>query len=286
MRKTAVFSIIIILFYACNQTSITKITDDFNFTEGPVAISDSLILFTDQPSDKIIKYENGSISVFRNNNGVANGLFFRDEVLFLCMSDGTHAKKQGGRGIAKITNGILDTITNYYGGHPYIDPNDLVIDNKGQIIFTDPYYGEPHLKTQPYSGVYKIDVYGNVKMIIKNLERPNGIVLSNDNKYLFIADRGNQCLYKFKYNYDTAQDGKIIYNFSPDRGIDGMTFGKDNKIYAAAGKNETSGLYIISPTGKLLKFISLPEMATNTSISPNGTIYVTAGKSLYKININ
>jgi gluconolactonase len=152
--------------------------------------------------------------------------------------------------------------------------------------------------------VYRIDTNGRLARILAppEIEHPNGIQVSPDDKTLYVAEAsGAVGGARMIRSYDLQSDGtvrnmKIVYNgFYPGRGADGMSIDTEGNLYVSAGQihrhgtaetlDVKPGVYIISPQGKLLKFISIPEDGiTNNAFggADMKTLYITAGKTLYK----
>jgi gluconolactonase len=152
--------------------------------------------------------------------------------------------------------------------------------------------------------VYRIDAPGKLARILASpqIQRPNGIQVSPDDKTLYLieangAEGGARMIRAFDLQADgTVRNMRIHYNFYPGRSADGMSVDVQGNIYASAGMHflrgtsETldtkCGVYVISPQGKLLKFIPIPEdfITNNAFGGPDmKTLYVTAGKTLYKL---
>jgi gluconolactonase len=225
-----------------------------------------------------------TLSVFRKPSGRANGTFFDAQGrLLLCQSSGPG----GGRRVVRLeSDGAETVLAETYNGHPFIAPNDLCVDNAGRIFFTDPYYGPPAEKSQPTSGVYRIDPDGTIELLLRNLLKPNGIVITADNKTLYVSDRGTQKLHRYHVDANGhLQPAGIVYDFAPDRGIDGMCLDAEGNIYAAAGRGETTGLFVVSPDGQLLRHVVLPETAANVTFGGPDMrdLYVTATTSVYHL---
>src|SRR5690606_34880156 len=160
------------------------------------------------------------------------------------------------------------------------------VDARGRIYFTDPYYGGDIEKSQPHSGVYRIDAPGQVTLVVSDLQRPNGIVITPDNRTLYISDRGTQKLHRYAVQKDgSLEPAGVVYDFSPDRGIDGMRLDVDGKIYGAAGQGATTGLFVLSPEGRLLLHRPMPEFSTNLAFggADGRDLYLTASTSVYKL---
>lgn len=265
---------------------IQRVVTECAFTEGPVVDEQGTLFFSDGPNDRVMKLTRaGELSTWLKPCGAANGLLFNlDGQLLMCQS----ARPGGARALAVVNTESgtpqIQTLTATYGGRKYIAPNDLCVTNRGIIFFTDPYYdGE---KSQPTSGVYRRDTDGSVALVIDDLLKPNGILITPDDRWVYVSDRGTQKLHR--YSVDATNrlvHDKVVYDFSPDRGIDGMWLDVEGNIYGAAGEGKTTGLFVISPAGKLLQHQTLPEFATNVTFAGDDMrdLYVTATTSVYKL---
>ena len=262
---------------------VKKIVTDCQFTEGPVVDADGNLFFSDGPNDRIMKRNvAGDVSVFLKYCGAANGMLLDWQGrLLMCQS----SRPGGARALARREpNGSITTLTETFDGNRYIAPNDLCIDRLGRIYFTDPYYDGD--KSQPTSGVYRRDPSGEVTLLVTDLLKPNGIVITPDDSTIYISDRGTQKLHRYTVSPagDLETEG-VVYDFSPDRGIDGMALDNKGNIYGAAGQGETTGLFVVSPKGELLVHKPLPEFATNVTFggSDRRDLFVTASTSVYHL---
>ncbi len=261
------------------------LVQECRFTEGPSVNSKGVLYFSDGPNDRIMRWApDGEINVHLEPSGRANGTAIdHEDRLVMCQSHG----EGGGQRVARLEHeGTITVLADSFQGAPFIGPNDLTIDRKGRIYFTDPYYGPPAEKSQPVSGVYRIDRPGQVVMVIDSLQRPNGIILTPDNRVLYVSDRGTQRLHRYRVleNGDLEHD-KIIYDFSPDRGIDGMALDIQGHIYGAAGKDFTSGVYVLSPEGELLQVVNVKGLATNVTFGgpDRKQFFLTAESNVYTL---
>lgn len=294
-----------------------KIEGRVAFVEGPAWRADGNVFFTDIENNRIMRRDpSGTMQVYRHPSGRANGLAFDSEGrLHAC-----EGHREGGNQRVTRTelDGSITVLTDRYEGKRYNSPNDLVIDSKGRIYFTDPRYGgyegaQPveqfDEEGKPIEGVYRIDPDGEVTRIITHeVQRPNGIAISKDGKYLIVADNhngpdagGQRMLWRF----DLDDGGKIdpssrkkLFDWKQERGPDGIAIGPEGHVYATAGFNFASelesarefksGVYVISLEGELVRFIPVPEdMITNCTFGgPDGkTLFITAGHKLWSIEI-
>ena len=279
------------------------------FLEGPAVDTDGNIFFSDIAGNRIMKMNpKGDISVWRADSGRTNGnCFDKDGRLISCEGN---EQGPGRRRIVRTdtTTGKVEVLTDKFDGKRYNSPNDVCVDTKGRVWFTDPYYGPDRSQLEmDIDGVYRIDPDKKVTRVLtqKEIQRPNGIAMTPDDKTLYVIDAhpkvgGNRKIWAF----DVATDGslskqRLIYDFAPGRGGDGMKLDMNGNLWVAAGisvkrgPGETldnpPGVYVISPQGKLLGQIPVPEnLITNLAFGgpDRKTLYVTAGKTLYRIPVN
>ena len=237
----------------------------------------------------------------------ANGLLFDKEGrLLACDSD--H------RRIIRIDpDGKLTVLTDKFEGKRYNEPNDLTLDSRGRIYFSDPRYGESAGKEivddkgHTIEGVYRVDPDGKVARVLgREVERANGVLVSPDDRYLYVADNDNnhdngaRKLWRFDLKKDGTVDvasKKLLYDWGKGRGPDGVKQDAKGRLYVAAGLNKPNppfepakdvkgGIYVISPEGKLLTFLPVPtDEVTNLAFGGDDlkTLYITGGGTLYSI---
>ncbi len=295
MTKSPPIAALLLLILCCGRlpaeeilapgSKVTKIAGDCKFTEGPAVGPDGNLYWSDGRNDRIMRRTpDGKVSVYMQPCGVTNGMIFDGEGrLVMCQSAG----EQGGRAVVRQEkDGTLTKLATTYNGARFIAPNDLCIDRQGRIYFSDPYYGPPAEKSQPTSGVYRIDAPGKVTLVINDLLKPNGILITPDNKHVYVSDRGTQKLHRYAVTADggLTADG-IVFDFAPDRGVDGMCLDVKGNIYAAAGKDKTTGLFVVSPEGKLLLHKPMPEFSANVTFggADGRDLFLTATTSVYQL---
>jgi len=271
------------------------------FTEGPAVDRDGNVYFTEMVFERIMKLTpKGALSVFREHSNEANGLLI-DPQGRLIACEGAESTRMGVTQKFKpqvtrtdLRTGKIEVLADNYQGKPFDGPNDVTIDGKGRLYFTDLTGG----------ALYRIDAPGKIVRILAapDIQRPNGIQISPDDKTLYLIEaNGAQGGARMIRKYDLLPDGtvrnmKVHYNFYPGRSADGMSIDTQGNLYASAGMGQLrgtsetldtkTGVYVISPQGKLLKFIPIPEdyITNNAFGGPDmKTLYVTAGKTLYKI---
>lgn len=272
------------------EAKLEKLWGDGEFTEGPAQGADGRIYFSDI-GNRIMVFDpaTSQTTVFRDPSGRANGLDIDPEGR-LVAAEGANAG--GNRRITRTEkDGTIRVLAERWQGKRFNSPNDLTIDKRGRIYFTDPRYAGDEPREIATESVYRIDPDGTVSQIITDVEKPNGIALSPDMKTLYLAEsnpRGNQHLLSYPLRDDgTVGPKKMLHDFGKGRGIDGMSMDVDGNIYGAAGSGASGGVYVFNPQGKQLAFVPTPEPPTNCVFGGKDrkTLYVTAGKSLYRIRL-
>jgi gluconolactonase len=273
-------------------------------TEGPAVDAEGNIYFTETNSHRIFKYSiSGQLTVFRENSNAANGLAF-DAQGRLIACEGSNATRREPRVTrTDMRTGKIEILADRYQGKLFIAPNDVVIDSKGRIYFTDPAFNKPRPEQVDADGVYRIDPDGKITRILTRpaIERPNGVMISPDDRTLYLVEANREPGgARMIRAYDLQPDGsvanmRVFHNFFPGRSADGMCIDTAGNLHAVGGLNalrgttETlatkAGVYVFSPQAKLLRFIPAPEdLATNCAFGGKDrkTLFVTSGKTLYR----
>lgn len=274
---------------------------EISFTEGPTVDREGNVYFTDMVWQRIMKLSvSGQLTLFRENSNNASGLLIDSEGRLIAC-EGRESQRRGSRMTFQprvtrtdLRSGVMEVLADGFEGKPLDGPNDVTMDGRGRLYFTD----------LTGVAVYRIDGPRQVARILSApaIERPNGIQVSPDDKTLYVIDAnriagGARLIRAYDLAADgTVSNGRILYDFSPGRGGDGMSIDAQGNLYVSAGQNQTrgtaetldnrTGVYVISPAGKLLKVIPIPEdfITNNAFGGPDmKTLYVTAGKTLFKL---
>jgi gluconolactonase len=248
----------------------------------------------------------GTVSIFRKDAGTNGLLFDADGNLLACEPEQ--------RRVTRTADGKVIVLAEKYNGKRFTEPNDLTVDSKGRIYFSDPCYGDRSKIEQTddsgktVEGVYRIDKDGTVTRVIgREVERANGVLVSADDKVLYVADNNNNTkggarkLWQFGLKADGSVDlksQKLVYDWGAGRGPDGLKQDEKGRLYVAAGLNKPNppfepapdikgGIYVIDPgTGELLTFLAVPtDEVTNCAFggADRKTLYITGGGTLYSI---
>lgn len=249
----------------------------------------------------------GRQSIYRQGAG-SNGLLFdREGRLVICQAEL--------RRVSRVErDGKLVVLAERYEGKRFNQPNDLAIDTRGRIYFSDPCYGDrsqmemEDAEGRKIEGVYRIDPDGQVSRILMHeVDRPNGLVVTADDRHLYVADNNNsQGGARKLWRFDLSQEGTLnlksqalIHDWGKTRGPDGMKLDASGRLFVAGGLNQpnpphetqeqpTAGVYVFSPTGKLLEFLPIGrDETTNCAFGGDDlkTLFVTAGGTLWSMRV-
>ena len=251
---------------------VKKLADGFKFTEGPAADARGNVYFTDIRNNRIHKWStDGKLTTFRENSGGANGLFFdKDGNLVVCEGDNR-------RVVSIDMQSGVKVLADRYNNRRFNKPNDLWIDPKGGVYFSDPVYGRVE-KEQDGQHVYYITPDGkNVIRVIDDYVRPNGMIGTPDGKTLYVTDRGDKKTYVYTVNSDGTLSNKKL--FAPV-GSDGMTTDTKGNIYLT-----TKTVEVYDRDGNKIEIIETPEVPANVCFGgpDNQTLFITARTSLYSV---
>lgn len=263
------------------QDSLKLISAQFKFTEGASVDRQGNVFFTDQPNDHIWKYDtNGKLSLFMEKSGRANGTYFDQKGNLIVCADEDNQIWSVDR------NKKVKVLFSDFEGKKVNGPNDLWIDAKGGIYFTDPYYQRDYW-TRKSSALDGEKVYYLAKgkktaqIAAVGFERPNGIVGTPDGRFLYIADIKAGVTYRYDINPDASlANRKLVFK----QGSDGMTLDNAGNIYIT-GK----GVDVYQPDGEKIGHIDVPEdWCGNICFGgkDRNILFITASKSLYMIKTN
>lgn len=267
---------------------IRQVATGFQFTEGPAADAEGNVYFSDLRTERLYRVDtNDELSTVLEDSRRTNGLMFDRAGRLLACESGDDQQV----GVARIVAIDLATkefspLVPGYGGKPFNRCNDLVIDRQGGVYFTDIMQGDPKLP-QETAGVYYWDGKEKVSRPIEDLDRPNGVILSPDEKTLYVLPSGAPVVMKYPlWRPGLLGKGSVFCKLpTPDdgkpRGGDGLTVDTKGNLYVTAPAAKV--VQVVGPTGNILGTIEFPEGPSNCTFGGLGhrTLYVTARTSVY-----
>lgn len=231
---------------------LALIGDSFAFTEGPATDRAGDVYFTDQPNNKIWKYDSdGKLSVYMENAGRSNGLYFdKDDNLIACADQNNQ--------LWKVKDGKIDKLVEHYRDTLLNGPNDVWVAPNERIYFTDPYYQRDYWtrKKQDLNvqALYLYKKNGKLIQLDTGFEKPNGIIGTPDGKYLYVADIGDNKIYKYSIRKNGLLANKQLF---VNQGSDGMTLDSEGNLYLTG-----NGITIYNDKGEKIEHIAVPAKWT------------------------
>lgn len=278
-----------------------KLAEGFNWSEGPVWMSrERQLIFSDVPENIAYRWREGQgVDVFLNPSGYtgapeaydgrergSNGLAVDSQGrLLLC--------QHGDRRIARLNpdGKTFSTVVDRFEGKRFNSPNDLIVDRRGNIYFTDPPYGMgPGTSVElGYHGVFRLATDGKVTLITKELERPNGLALSPDERTLYVGNSHGPRPIIMAFALDehgVPGLGRVFFDAAPLRvpnrrgALDGMTVDAQGNLWTTG----PGGVLIIDKNGKHLGSLLTGQATGNCTFGDDGsTLYITADMFLVRI---
>jgi gluconolactonase len=308
MRPLNALAMIFVTTLALSAQSPAGLEPVYTFNasfEGPTVDADGNVYFSNRGAGVINKMDTqGHVTVFRQDR--TNGMVFDQQFRLIVVETGAGGENGHSRLVRiDVKTGNLEVLADSYNGMPFRGTNDVTVDGKGRIWFTNDLAGDP-------GGVFRIDLDGKLTRVLgpADAQYPNGLMVSPDDRTLYVLEtngdlNGHRTLAAFDLSADgSASNYHVLHNFYPGRGGDGMTVDSAGNLWVAAGENhlrasqngrpstETldtkAGLYEFAADGKQLNFYPCPtDLVTNVAFGGPDlrTLYFTGGSVLYKMRV-
>ncbi|MBW6529850.1 SMP-30/gluconolactonase/LRE family protein [Sphingomonas sp. RRHST34] len=275
-------------------TAVERIATGFGFTEGPLW-HDGRLWFSDVSGDTLRAVDPaGRVEeLIGNAGGLPNppaGKSIGPNGMVSDRDGSVLMAQMGARRIVRVdANRRVTPVITDYRGKRLNSPNDLVFAADGALWFTDPPFGlyngmdSDPAKQLPYNAVFRY-AGGELTPVITDLKLPNGIGFSPDGRTLYVTDYGPPGMI---YAYDVGRGGtisrrRVLISFPAGGagGADGLKVDRRGNVWATG----PGGIRVISPAGKVLGRVVLPEAAANLAFAGDGhTLYITASTSVYRL---
>jgi gluconolactonase len=270
---------------------LERVAGGFEFNEGPVWARDGALLFSSPNTNVIYRLKDGVVTVFRSKSGYtgvdvgryhqpgSNGLTLSPEgLLTIC--------QHGNRRVIRVNpHGDLTVLADRYEGKRLNSPNDLVYRSDGALFFTDPPFGlpDPAETELGFSGVFRV-LDGEVLLLTRELEGPNGLAFSPDERWLYVGNWDFDRIVVMRYDPETGEGSVFFDMTSPDAedAIDGIKIDLDGNLYVCG----PGGIWVLSADGEHLGTLRLPEAPHNLAWGGDGhDLYITALTSVYRLRL-
>ena len=270
------------------EAPLERLGSGFDFTEGPVwHPRDRTVIFSDMPGDRMrIWSAEGDVRTFRQPSGMANGNAYDPQGrLVTCEHAASRVTRTG-------ADGRIEVLASHYRGKELNSPNDVIVSRGGAILFTDPgfgrmdYYGVAREPELDFRGVYRLaGAGGELRLLARDFDQPNGLCLSRDEKRLWINDTMRGHVRVFKVGADGALSGGEVWAELSGEGPgapDGMKIDADERLYCTG---PGPGIHVFDPEARLLGVIRTPEPVANFCWGGDDmrALFITASTSLYRV---
>lgn len=276
--------------YVMGNAPVKRLATGFDWVEGPVWFGDhECLLFSDIPSNRIMRWSEDGLSTFRAPSNYSNG----------------HTRDRQGRlvscehGTRRVTrtewDGAVTVLADACGGARLNSPNDVVVARDGGVWFSDPHYGIMtdyegfKAEQEQPCAVHRIDPAGTVEAMITDMACPNGLAFSPDETRLYVADTGRmftddpQHIRVYDMVAGRPVNGRHFHTVNPGC-ADGIRVDEDGNVWSSAA----DGVHCISPDGRLLGKILVPELVSNLCFGGRAKhrLFITATTSVYSVVLN
>ena len=286
--------------YRINNAAVERLYTGTRWAEGPVWFGDGrYLLFSDIPNNRMLRWleDTGEVSVFRSPSNYSNGnTRDRQGRLVTCEHDSRRVTRTE-------HDGTITVLADHFQGKPFNAPNDVAVHSDGAIWFTDPGYGimsnyEGHKATfELPCNVYRLDPNTREMTVVANdMDKPNGICFSPDEKRLYIVDTGEPKrpgdprpirVYDVEEG-KRLKNGRRFVNMAPGSS-DGIRCDVDGNLWSAAGwgPDNFNGVHVFTPDGTLIGKIHLPETCANICFGGprKNRLFIAASQSLYAVYV-
>jgi gluconolactonase len=260
------------------EYNVERVALNQRFTEGPVWTAENILVFSDTPNNKLMRWvPNEGVQVHRENTpGASGNAVDAQGRLYICES--------GARRVIRIDKrNRVEVLAEKWEGKRLNAPNDIVVRKDGHVWFTDPAFGSAaDHRELDFWGVFHITPKGVLELMAKSKGRPNGVALSADGRTLYVTDSDSRTLHAWDVEKSGAasNDRVLIANIPGVPG--GVRADEKGNLYVAA-----KGVLAYSSDGKLLHTIELPEIPSNVAFGDSDfeTLYITAQTSVYRLRL-
>ena len=259
------------------------VQENFTFLEGPVGTADGGLIFSDIRVNRTYRLDPaGRISTIAENTHGSNGLALTKAGELVRAEGDSH------RIIRVNRDGTVVTLTDSYRGTPLLAPNDLILDAKGGIYFTDP-GPRPIVPGRPTYVFYLPSGSKEPMAVDTTIARPNGLVLTMDGKMLIVDDTVGPDVFAFDIDEPAGglKNKRVFAQLhdipaGQESGADGMAIDALDRVYVST----VSGVQVFDKQGRYLGTIKAGRQAANAAFSGPGkrVLYLTAREGLYRIN--
>ena len=260
---------------------IERIAGNHQFTEGPVWHPDGYLLYSDIPANRICFSSGEGVKTYRQPSGNSNGLALDRELRLIACEHGNRRVSRTEADYAVIS------LADRYDGKRLNSPNDVVVRSDGTIYFTDPPYGCPEGQRElDFQGVFCVSPAGELRLVVGDMDKPNGLAFSPDESVLYIDDSGRRHVQAFGVHPDgSLGDSRLfaeMHSAAPGS-PDGMKIDAQGRVFVTGAE----GVWVFDPNGQRLGILATPEKPSNCcwGEADRRTLFITARSSVYRMRM-
>lgn len=282
--------------------TVEQLASGFSWAEGPVWFGDGrFLLFSDIPNDRILRWDDcsGALATFRAPAQHANGLARDRQGRLLTCEHGTR------RVTRTEHDGRITVLADRFDGRRLNSPNDIVCAADGGIWFTDPPFGiqgwwegEPAAPELPH-GVYRIAPDGRLACVLDDLQGPNGLAFSPDERVLYVVEsraRPHRLIWAFDVDGDRLGPKRLFVSAQGPGAFDGIAVDEAGNVWCGLGSDGSpgadpeglDGVRVYDPQGRPLLHVHLPERCANLCFGGprRNRLFMASSHSLYALHVN
>ena len=264
------------------QGKLELLGQGYSFTEGPTADDSGNVYFTDQPNNRIVRYDfaTGEFTDWMKPCGRANGLYYVSPDRIIACADDNNELWQ-----IRISDKTHEVLAAGPTEHRLSGPNDCWVDRDGAVYFTDPLYKRPYWKQvipeKNPRGVYRVSPQGRLSKLVSDLKQPNGIIGDAENRQIYVADIGAGKTYRYRIDEKGQLTDRILFC---EMGSDGMTMDEKGNVYLTG-----RGVTVFNQQGEKITSIPVPRgwTANVTFAGPDRKyLFITAKDAVFRIRMS
>jgi gluconolactonase len=257
------------------ELKFEHLAQGYRFTEGPAWSKDGYLIFSDTPSDRLLKWVPGTpVEPYRTDaHGPAGNAFDAQGRLYTCETRTRRVTRTD-------KNGKIEVLADKWDGKRFNAPTGIAVSKAGHAYFTDPAFGEQadHRELDFY-GVYHIPLKGPITLVAKAAGRPRGIAISPNGKVLYVSnvDDHNIRAYDLDHNGEASNERVLVPKIPGAPG--GIGIDEKGNLWVAA-----KGLNVFNPEGKRVHFIDMSDVISSCAFGDGDqkTLFITARAIVFR----